>query len=86
MQFILYISFKDNNKKENIRIESSDILHLYEEMKYSETYGISSELINFSPFEEFRDKLYSLNIGQTKYVLRARIGLQSYTVSVKKIY
>jgi hypothetical protein len=85
MNYRLYISFKDDRKNEKIVFQDSDLQHLYEEMKYSEAYGLASELLNFPSFDIFQNKLTTLSVGQLIYVLRAKIEQCSYIVSVKRL-
>jgi len=86
MNYRLYISFKDKQRNEKIVIEGTDIQHLYDEMKYSEAYGIPRELLKFPSFEEFQNKLSILNTGQTKYLIKSYINSVSYVVSIKRIF
>jgi len=99
MLFRLYISYKDNCWKEKIVIEDSDIQHLYDEMLLTHVYEShwnnnhsdcgpfpyhnGSSL--FPIFEQFTSKISALNINQFRYLMRSKIDICSYIVSIKRL-
>jgi hypothetical protein len=95
----LYILYRDTCWNQTIRVESSNALELYNEMKLTHVYEThwdehhadigdfpySSDSPFFPSFEEFQQVMNSLTVGQIKYVMRSKIYICSYFCSLKRL-